>query len=64
MDSRENWVETEQLCTVSGMLIKCEIIGPKSSQKVDLLYLVTRFYTLHLGETDVLYYKRMLDFMV
>lgn len=40
------------------------IIYPKSSRKVDLSYIITRFYTLHLGETDVLYYKRMLDFMV
>lgn len=40
------------------------IIYPKSSQKVDVSYLITRFYTLHLAKTDVLYYQRMLDFMV
>lgn len=52
--SRENWAETKWLCAVSGMLIKCGIMDPRSSQKVDLSYLITRFYTLHLGETDVL----------
>lgn len=40
------------------------IIYPKSSQKVDVSHLITRFYTLHLAKTDVLYYQRMLDFMV
>ena len=40
------------------------IIYPRSSQKVDLSYLITRFYTLRLAKTGVLYYKRMLDFMV
>lgn len=53
--SRENWAETKRLCAVSGMLIKCGIMDPGSPQKVDLSYLITRFYTLHLGETDVLY---------
>lgn len=39
------------------------IIYPRSSEKVDLSYLITRFCTLRLGETDALYYKRMLNFL-
>ena len=64
MRMSKNWVETRRLCVLSGMLIKYGDYIPQILQKVDLSYLITRFYTHHLGETDVLYYKRMLDFMV